>query len=157
GFLEKGYIPVVRWATKHRVITMIAALLLLIGTFSLYPRLETNLIGNSSQNTFSINLQLPPGTSLDRTNKAAQQVENVLNGVQGIQTYQVTVGSNGAAFSLSASGSDNASFAVTTDANADQAAIQKKVRDQLNALTDIGTFTISGSQQAGGTSTITVN
>ncbi len=155
--LERAYIPLVRTVTRFRVLTLIVALLLLVGTFSLYPFLETNLFGNATQNTFSINLQLPASSSLERTDAAAQKVENVLAGMQGIQTYQVTVGSNGSVLSLSSSGSNSASFAVTTDPNADQDAIQQKVRDQLKNLTDIGTFTLSSQGGGGNNATIAVN
>ncbi|HZO73037.1 MAG TPA: efflux RND transporter permease subunit [Ktedonobacteraceae bacterium] len=155
--LERAYIPLVRTVTRFRVLTLLVALLLLVGTFSLYPFLETNLFGNATQNTFSINLQLPASSSLERTDAAAQKVENVLAGIQGIQTYQVTVGSNGSVLSLSSSGSNSASFAVTTDPNADQNAIQQKVRDQLKNLTDIGTFTLSSQGGGGNNSAIAVN
>jgi hydrophobic/amphiphilic exporter-1 (mainly G- bacteria), HAE1 family len=157
-FLEKGYIPLIRWVTKHRAITLIAAFLVLIGTFALYPHLETNLIGSSSSNSFDISLQEPQTASLDITNQAAQKVEQVLSGIQGIDTYQVTVGSSGSAFSLSSSGANQASFVVTTDQNADQNAIQQKVSDQLKGLTNVGTVAVSsGGQQGGSSSTITVN
>lgn len=157
-FLEKGYVPLISWVTKHRAITLTAALLVLIGTFALYPRLATNLIGSSSATSFNISVQEPQTASLDVTNKAAQKVEQVLSGIQGISTYQVTVGSNGAAFSLSSSGANQASFVVTTDANANQTAIQQKVSDQLKGLTNVGTVTLSsGGQQGGSSSTITVN
>ena len=159
-FLEKGYVPLISWVIKHRAITLIAAFLLLIGTFALYPRLETNLIGSSSSNSFSISLQEPQTASLDVTNKAAQKVEQVLSNIQGIDVYQVTVGSSGSAFSLSSSGANQASFVVTTKANANQTAVQQKVSDQLKGLTNVGTVNVSssgGGPQGGSSSTITVN
>ncbi len=157
-FLEKGYVPLVSWVTKHRAITLIAAFLILVGTFALYPRLETNLIGSSAQNNFSISLQEPQTASLDITNQATQKVEQVLSGVHGISVYQVTVGSGGSAFSLSSSGANQASFVVTTDTNVDQNAVKQTVSDQLKGLTDVGTVTVSGGgQQNASNSTITVN
>ena len=157
-FLERGYIPLISWVTKRRAITLIVALLLLIGTFSLYPRLETNLIGNSLQNTLNISLQEPTTASLNVTNQAAQKVEQVLSGIKGIQTYLVTVGSSGSAFSLSSSGANQASFVVTTDANANQSILQQTITNQLKKLTNVGTVTVSaGSQQNGSSSTIAVN
>ena len=120
-FLEKAYVPMISWVTKHRAITLIAAFLVLVGTFALYPRLDTNLIGNSSSTSFNISLQEPQTASLDVTNQATQKVEQVLAGIQGIDNYQVTVGSNGSAFSLSSSGANQASFVVTTQKNANEA------------------------------------
>ncbi|MBO0780611.1 MAG: efflux RND transporter permease subunit, partial [Ktedonobacteraceae bacterium] len=160
SILEKIYVPMVRFVTRFRVVTLLIAVLLLVATGWGATHLQTNLLGSSSQNTFGISLQLPATTSLDTTNKAAQQVETVLRGIQGIKSYQVTVGGGGGAAALltGGGGTSTASFTVTTDENADQAAIQRQVRDQLNTLTDIGTFTISASQGMGGSSsTLSVN
>jgi hydrophobic/amphiphilic exporter-1 (mainly G- bacteria), HAE1 family len=158
-FLEKAYVPMISWVTKHRAITLIAALLVLVGTFALYPRLDTNLIGNSSSTSFNISLQEPQTVSLDVTNQATQKIEQVLAGTQGIDNYQVTVGSSGSAFSLSSSGANQASFVVTTQKNADEATVQQKVSDQLKNLTDIGTVTVAAASgmQGGSSSTLTVN
>ena len=158
-FLEKAYVPMVSWVTKHRAITLIAAFLVLIGTFALYPHLDTNLIGNSSSSSFNISLQEPQTASLDVTNQASQKIEQVLSGTAGIDTYQVTVGSSGSAFSLSSSGANQASFVVTTQANANEATVQQNVSDQLNKLTNIGTVTVAAvsGMQGGSSSTLTVN
>lgn len=146
--LEKGYVPVVRWVTKHRVITILGALVIFAGSVLLVPQLGTNFFDRSSQNTFTITQTLPVNTSLDQTDKAAQQVESVLSGVPGIQTYQVTVGSGGSILSsLSGSGgSDTANYAVTTDPNADQIALQQTVTNRIKALSNVGTVTIGGGQ-----------
>lgn len=158
-FLERAYVPMISWVTKHRAITLIAAFLVLAGTFALYPRLDTNLIGNSSSTNFNISLQEPQTVSLDVTNQATQKVEQVLAGTQGIDNYQVTVGSSGSAFSLSSSGANQASFVVTTQKTASEATVQQKVSNQLKNLTDIGTVTVSaaGGMQGGSSSTLTVN
>lgn len=146
--LEKAYIPAVSWVTKHRVITLICAFALFVASISLVPRLGTNLFDNSSQNTFTITQTLPTSSSLAQTDVAAQKVEAALSGVQGVQTYQVTVGSTGSASSTisGGSGTNTATFAVTTDPNADQLALQQTVQDRLNALTDAGTLTLSAGQ-----------
>ena len=158
-FLEKAYVPMISWVTKHRAITLIAAFLILVGTFALYPRLDTNLIGNSSSTNFNISLQEPQTVSLDVTNQAAQKIEQVLAGTQGINNYQVTVGSSGSAFSLSSSGANQASFVVTTLSNFKEADVQKNVSDQLKQLTNIGTVTVAATSgmQGGSSSTLTVN
>ena len=158
-FLEKAYVPMISWVTKHRAITLIAAFLVLVGTFALYPRLDTNLIGNSSSTNFNISLQEPQTVSLDVTNQAAQRIEQVLAGTQGINNYQVTVGSNGSAFSLSSSGANQASFVVTTLSSFKEADVQKNVSDQLKQLTNIGTVTVAAASgmQGGSSSTLSVN
>jgi HAE1 family hydrophobic/amphiphilic exporter-1 len=160
NWVERGYLPLVRWTTGHRAITIIVAVVIFIGSIALVPRLGTNLFSQSSQNTYSISLTMPVGTSLNVTNAAAQKVEAVLNGMPNIQAYQVTVGSGGSGFSSlqgNSGGSNSASFSVTSDPNADQTAFQQTLQDRLNALTGVGTLSFSGSSSGLNASTIDVN
>jgi len=158
--LERGYIPMLRWVTTHRVISIVGALVIFFGSVSLLPRLGTNLFDNSSQNTFSITQTLPVSSSLQQTDQAARQVEAVLAHVQGVQTYQVTIGSGGSlasSFSGSSGGSNSATYAVTTDPNADQVALQNTVQNRLNALTGAGIIALSSGGAGFSSSNIAVN
>jgi hydrophobic/amphiphilic exporter-1 (mainly G- bacteria), HAE1 family len=142
-----------------RIPTIAGALVIFFGSIALILRLGTNFFNNSSQNTFSITQTLPVSTSLQQTDQAAQQVEAVLSSVPGIQTYQVMIGSSGSVASSfsGGSGSNSASYAVTTDPNADQVALQQTVHDRLYALTGVGTITLSASSQGFNSSNLAVN
>jgi HAE1 family hydrophobic/amphiphilic exporter-1 len=157
--LERGYMPVVRWVTTHRLISIVGALVIFFGSIALVPRLGTNFFDQSSQNTFSITQNLPASTSLQQTDQAAQPVEAVLASVPGIQTYQVTIGSSGSVASSfsGGSGSNSASYAITTDPNVDQVALQQRVQDRLNRLSGVGTITLSAASQGFNSSGLQVN
>jgi hydrophobic/amphiphilic exporter-1 (mainly G- bacteria), HAE1 family len=157
--LERGYVPVVRWATNHRLISIVGALVIFFGSIALVPRLGTNFFDQSSQNTFSITQNLPASTSLLQTDQAARQVEAVLASVPGVQTYQVTIGSSGSVASSfsGGSGSNSATFAVTTDPNADQVALQQTVQNRLHQLSGVGTVTLSAASQGFNSSGLQVN
>ena len=147
--LERGYIPLVGWVTKHRLITILGAVLLLAGSLALIPSLGTNLFDRSSQNTFTITQTLPANTSLAQSDAAAKQVEAILASTQGVKTYQVVVGGGGSltsSFSGSGGSSNSVNFSVTTDPNADQLALQQTVTNKVNALTNAGKITIGGGQ-----------
>jgi len=146
-FLERGYTPVVRWVTGHKVITLIVTIALFVGSMTLIPNLGTNFFSSSQSNTYSISQTLPVGTSLEVTNEAAQQVEQVLGGMSQIQHYQVTVGS--ASFGGSGGATNSASFSITVDPNADQTAFQNTLQSRLNGLTDVGTVQLSTSSGSG--------
>ncbi len=155
SILERGYIPLLNWVIKHRAITLIAAFALFFASLALLPHLGTNLFDSSQQNTFTISQQFPVGTGLSKTDQGASQVEAMLKGIAGIQTYQVNVGSQGSLLSPS-NGSNQATFSVMTNPNANQAAIQQTVRTQLKALKNAGTLTLSASQ-GGGFNSSTIN
>jgi len=160
GPLERAYIPMLRWVTGHKAITLIVAFLLFAGSLTLIPSLGTNFFSASQQNTFTVSQTLPVGTSLSKTNDATKKIEAVLAGTKHVQFYQVTVGGGTGGFSAisGASGSGNvANFSVTTDANVDQKVIQQQVQKDLNGLTDVGTLKIAVSQGGPSSSGITVN
>ncbi|HLX40774.1 MAG TPA: efflux RND transporter permease subunit, partial [Ktedonobacteraceae bacterium] len=160
-FLERGYVPLVRWVTGHRAMTIIVAVVILIGSLALIPRLGTNFFGSQQQNTFSISQTLPVGSSLSATDAAAGKVESMLAGISQIQTYQVTVGGgNGFASLLNGGGGYNtASFAITTDPNADHNTVQQTLQSRLNSLSGAGTLTLSAGGGGGGfnSSSISIN
>jgi len=144
-FLERGYVPVVRWVTGHKAISLVIALLLFGSSMALAPLLGTNFFSASQKSTYSITQTLPVGTSMDVTNQDAAQVENVLSGMSQIQHYQVTIGSASMFSNLQgSSGSSNvATFLITTDPNADQNAFQTDLRNRLNALSNVGQLSVS--------------
>jgi len=159
-FLERGYIPLIRWVTAHKVISLLVAFLLFFGSLAVIPRLGTNFFSSSQQNVYTLSEKLPVGTSLDTTSSAAQQVETVLQamGTQ-VQTYQVTIGSSSTLSALSgaAGGTSSANFSITSDPNIDQTAFQQDLQNRLNSLSGVGTLQLSASSGGFNSSGIAVN
>jgi len=159
SLLQRGYLPVLHRAVAHPVLTLVIAAVILGGTVALTPRLTTNFLGDSGQNTITVAQTMPAGTSLDTTDAAAKKVESAISGVDGITTVQTTVGSSGdagAAF-VGSTGSNQASFSVTFDKNADATVVQSDVSDAVGGLTDVGETTVSAAGSGFGSSTIDVS
>ncbi|HEY9524121.1 MAG TPA: efflux RND transporter permease subunit, partial [Thermopolyspora sp.] len=95
GVLRRVYVPVIRFATGHRLITIAAGLVILVGTLGLAPMLATSFIDDSGQTNVNIRQDLPPGTSLAGADAAAKRVERVLAATRQVESYQVTVGGSG--------------------------------------------------------------
>ncbi|MGH3914803.1 MAG: efflux RND transporter permease subunit [Pseudonocardiaceae bacterium] len=153
--LQRGYLPVLRTALARPLITCLVAALVLVGTFALVPLMQTNFLSDSGQPSFRITQELPAGAGLAATDAAARRVEQVLADTDGVQSYQSIVGSQGGSSPAALGGegitSNTASFFVTTDLDIDQTALQDGIRDQLNALPDMGTVTVqSGGGPPGG-------
>lgn len=160
--LERGYVALVSWVTGRvwqRIVTLLIAVAILGGSFYLATGLQTNLFGESGQNSYSVSLTMPPGTSLDATNEAALRVEEALDEVKNIETYQVAVGSGGMLSSLSGGGgASSATFTIVTEEGVDQAAFEEELREELEKLTNVGTLAISAGESGGfGGSEIQVN
>ena len=72
GYLavERAYAPALRWALAHRGQVLAAALVVLLATAALVPRLGSELIPQLSQGEFIVDLRLPPGSPLEQTDRA---------------------------------------------------------------------------------------
>ncbi|MQA84941.1 MAG: MMPL family transporter [Streptosporangiales bacterium] len=136
--LQRGYVPVIRWAARHRFIALLLAFLVFVGTMGLLPRLGTNFLGQEGQNTFTVSQELPPGTSLTATNDAAKHVEAALDDLPETEAYQVNIGSFddpiAAAFGGTQTGSNTAQFSIISNLEADQAKFEHELRERLAAL-----------------------
>ena len=146
--LQRAYLPVLRFATRRRLTTVVIGLVVFAGTMALLPGLKTNFIDSSGQDTFQMSQRMPTGTDLATTDKAAKKVEKVLAEVDGIASYQVNVGTAGT-FSLGAGTPDRASYSVRLEEDADGAEVQQTLRDRLAQLDGIGTVTVGGGDEGG--------
>ncbi|GAA3612611.1 efflux RND transporter permease subunit [Nonomuraea rosea] len=156
SLLQRAYVPVIRFATRHRLSTVAAALAIFIGTLALIPRLETSFIDNAGQNTVSLTQTLPVGTSLAAADAKAKQVEKVLTGLDEIKSYQVTVGgASGVGFGGGGrggggAGTARASYSLTLHEGSDTAAVENALRDELGKLPDAGEISVGQSGGFGG-------
>ena len=146
SWLQRGYVPLISKAVKHPAISLLVAVLILGGTVALAPRLETNFLGSSGQNTMTVREKFEPSLSLQAKADKADRVEEAIRGVAGVVTVQTTVGSSGgpeAAFG--GASNDSAIFAITTQVDADQNLIESRVRDAIGELDDVGEVTVSSA------------
>ncbi|MFC9943555.1 efflux RND transporter permease subunit [Streptomyces pratensis] len=148
--LQRIYVPVLRFATRRRVTSIVIAFVVLFGTFGMAPLLKTNFFDQGEQEVLSIKQELTPGTSLAAADEAAQKVEKVLAADGGVEDYQVTVGSSGfmAAFG-GGSGANQASYQITLKDSADFEATQDRIDEALGKLDGIGDTTIAAGDGFG--------
>ncbi len=144
--LQRVYVPAVQWATRRRGITLLAALAVFLGTGALGALLKTNFFDQSGQTALSITQTLPVGTSMAATDEAAKKVEAVLAQTDGIDAYQVTIGSGGGFFGLGGGGGNVATHTVTVRDADESLELLESLRATLGALPDAGTIKV----EAGG-------
>ncbi|WP_329227927.1 MULTISPECIES: efflux RND transporter permease subunit [unclassified Streptomyces] len=148
--LQRIYVPVLRFATRRRVTSIVLAFVVLFGTFGMAPLLKTNFFDQGEQEVLSVKQELTPGTSLAAADEAAQKVEKVLAADKGVEDYQVTVGSSGfmAAFG-GGTGANQASYQITLKDSADFDATQDRIDEALGKLDGIGDTTIAAGDGFG--------
>lgn len=82
------------WALKHRVAVLFITFILLVAGLLGLTTVGTELIPDSDQGTFFVEVELEPGTSLERTQEAVESIEEVLDGYREIENYVSTAGSS---------------------------------------------------------------
>lgn len=142
GWIQKGYSRMLDWVIRRRWSTVAIAVVVLIGTVALAPMMKTNFLGDMGQNEIGITQSVTPGTSLDEQLEEAEEVNDVLVDVDGVETVAITIGSGDDMMSL-ASSEDSISYSLTTDEDGDQGKIEADVRSALEGVVDDEDLTIS--------------
>ncbi|MFD7460346.1 MULTISPECIES: efflux RND transporter permease subunit [unclassified Streptomyces] len=142
--LQRFYVPVLRFATRRRLTSVAIAVVVLIGTFGMAPLLKTNFFDQGEQEVLTVKQELKPGTSLAATDAQAKKIEKLLDGVDGVKDYQVTVGSSGfmAAFG-GGTDTNQASYSVMLEESASFEKVEKAIDEGLKKLDGVGTTTIA--------------
>ncbi|MDO5753665.1 efflux RND transporter permease subunit [Arthrobacter sp.] len=149
SWLQRGYLPVLAKTQKHPVVTLLAGGIILAATLALIPLMPTNLLGDTGQNSVTVQQDMPAGTSLAVTDAAAAKVEKVLKGIDGVTDVQVTVGNASGGFSaLLSSGASSARFQVITNPDADQVKLRETILNDVKTVKDAGNVSL-GSQGGG--------
>nr|WP_199861884.1 efflux RND transporter permease subunit [Frigoribacterium sp. CFBP 8766] len=157
--LRRVYVPVLRGTLRHPVVTLLVAVLVLGGTAAAIPLMKTNFLGASGQNTFTVTQTLAPASSLQVLSDAASKVETELDGVDGIETVQLTIGSSGTSIAsfFGGTGDSTVTYSITTNEDADQDALQAEVRSRLDDVADAGDIELTASSGFGTSNDITVD
>ncbi|HWV77987.1 MAG TPA: efflux RND transporter permease subunit, partial [Isoptericola sp.] len=159
GLWQRAYVPSLGAALRHPWVTLVVAVAVLGGTLALVPRLETNFIGDSGQDTVTVTQTFETGASLEAQDAAATEVEDALADVDAVESVQTTVGSGDAAMAAFMGGGSapQATFAITLDPDADGVEAQAEIRDAVEPLAGTGVtseVSVSGGDSGFGSSTV---
>ena len=90
-----GYVSVSRLLVRRSLLTIAIVAAVAIGA-SLFGRvLPAGFIPDEDQGILGVNVQLPPGASLERTSVLLKKVEDILAKTEGVESFQ-TIGGFGA-------------------------------------------------------------
>jgi HAE1 family hydrophobic/amphiphilic exporter-1 len=149
SLLQRAYLPVIRFATRRRLVTLMVGILVFFATIGLATGLKTNFFDRSGDSSLTISQKMPIGTGLGATNAATQQVEKVLADTDDIASYQVTTGGGGG-FGGGGASPNEATFSVTVEEGKDAATVQDRLRDRLAGLSGAGELKVAAGGGGGG-------
>ncbi|MFD1409878.1 efflux RND transporter permease subunit [Kroppenstedtia eburnea] len=90
----RGFRKLLQWSLTHRFAVILISLALLGAGAVGVRSVGTEYLPASDEGIFIVDVKMPQGTGLDKTQKVSAQVESILAGDQDIKTYQASMGSN---------------------------------------------------------------
>ncbi len=105
GAISRAYPSLIRWALQHRLtIIALAILPFLLCWYVLVPQIGRELIPSVHQGEFDLELTMPVGTPLERTERTVADVESRVLGEPGVERITTTVGADKTSISTSDQG-----------------------------------------------------
>ncbi|MBP0726532.1 efflux RND transporter permease subunit [Bacillus sp. RG28] len=136
-FLQKAYARTLSWVLHHRTITLIMALVIFIGSLGLIPLIPKNFLPEEKSLSYTLTGDLPIGTSLNKANVAAKNIENILSNDKNIKDYQTYL--NGEHLNILIDLKEDATKSVSQKFEKDTLKKVKALDDTIQfALTPIG-------------------
>ncbi|MEB3181121.1 MAG: efflux RND transporter permease subunit [Nostocaceae cyanobacterium] len=72
------YKSLLQWSLRHKLTTLGIAVAFFIGSVMLIPLIPKGFVDNSDIGISTVSIELPPGSTLDDTNKAVSQVTDII-------------------------------------------------------------------------------
>ena len=91
--LNVWYQSVIRGALNHRVLTIVIALVVFIGSFFIVPLIGTEFLPQYDQSEFWVSFKAGPGTTLAETARLTEGVEQIVGSHKEVKTQFTTIGS----------------------------------------------------------------
>ncbi len=144
----RRYEAALEWSLDRRAFVLGAAGTALAGALALGLTLERDLLPGVDQGTFEVELELPAGTALQRTDEVAAELERILMGDPDVDAVFGTVGQDVRRFVASedASGLHTARLQVRLRDGADAEPVVERHRAALQAKVPDGVVTVLTGQ-----------
>ncbi|MCX5702180.1 MAG: efflux RND transporter permease subunit [Candidatus Omnitrophica bacterium] len=76
-YIESKYSAVLGWSLRHKKITVFIAIAIFIFSILLIPKIGTEFLPEEDTGDLQVQVELPVGTRVEETDKAAKKVENI--------------------------------------------------------------------------------
>ncbi|MGV8850751.1 MAG: efflux RND transporter permease subunit [Propionibacteriaceae bacterium] len=147
-WLQRAYLPALRWALSHRGLTLALAVAIFAGTLALAPSLKTDFIGDAGQVSVTITADLPSGASLQQTDGAAAKIEAAIASEPAVQTYSTSIGGSSGLLGSGQADTNHARFSVSLFPKSKGTIVADSLRAKLATLSGIGTTQVIVGQSS---------
>jgi HAE1 family hydrophobic/amphiphilic exporter-1 len=84
--IDTVYTHMLEWSLRHRFVMLIVATAVSLSAVTLLPRIGTELVPEDDQSEFNVSINLPRGTTLQRTEEYVRDIEPMLRKLDHVQT-----------------------------------------------------------------------
>ncbi|MDT5033866.1 MAG: hydrophobic/amphiphilic exporter (mainly bacteria), family, partial [Actinoplanes sp.] len=140
SLLVRLYLPFVRFATKHRLTTVLAGILVLFFTFGLAGNVRTNFLDQDGQDTITVTQELPIGSSLSTLDGRVKQVEKILHSRTDLTSYDVSAGGR--------LGGNKAQYSLILKDHVDAALVKTDLEAAFKRRPALGEMAVAAGQSA---------
>jgi HAE1 family hydrophobic/amphiphilic exporter-1 len=88
--IDRAYGVSLRFAIRHRILTMIVCILVTLSTFPLIATMGVNMVPRDDQSEFQVSILTPEGYTLQRTTEVVSEIESRIKELPGV-THLFTV------------------------------------------------------------------
>ncbi|WP_017661587.1 efflux RND transporter permease subunit [Baaleninema simplex] len=120
------YRRVLTWALRNRVTTLIIAVVFFIASLQLVPYIPKGLFVEGDQGISTVNVELPPGATLQETERVSDRLTNVLLEHPATESVFLSLGSGG-----SESRVNEATITAILKPKSDREVDQQQYEDQI--------------------------
>lgn len=151
-FLEK-YKGTLMWSLENRGKVLSSVIICIVLSVALIPMgiLKSEFIPTADQGSFTINLNLTPGSTLKQTDEKITEVEKYLKDMKEVKSYFSIVGSSSSGSNDKASAEIMVNLVTKNERKKTQSELALQVRDFGKKMTGVD-FTVTESQSGGGSS-----
>ncbi|MBR1445408.1 MAG: efflux RND transporter permease subunit [Firmicutes bacterium] len=91
-FVDRGYKFTLRRALKHKVITIVIVLVCFVGTLLTFNTLGTNLMAESDEASFSIDVDMPEGTAYEKVEEKYYEITECMGEIPEATDIYANIG-----------------------------------------------------------------
>lgn len=148
---QRLYVPTLRWALGHRVLTLAITGVLFFGSLGLIPVIGTSFMPSMSQKMLTIVVEMPPGTELAATDGMVAKVEALLDDREEvIESYHTSVGTStslvGAMTAAMGGGDNTAEITVMLEPSADLEKERADLERDFEGIAEAGVITVDSGE-----------
>ncbi|QVQ50233.1 efflux RND transporter permease subunit [Spiractinospora alimapuensis] len=147
GAIQTPYVRVLRTALRWPRTVVVSGVALFFVSLMLLPFLNTAFLEESGDDTVYVTQELAPGTPLEVADAEAARIEEQLDSLPWVASYQASVGSGQPG--APSTGGTSVQYTISFDDGADHATSVDRLREELSADAGPLTFSNAGAVESG--------